>query len=97
MLKINISELIHHDIMISELQKKARLHRPAAGPGAGIEWERMLSPLLIESDTCGTRSSTIIRIYRDETLEVSEQTYDHPGRNDIFSTAYFSLPPYTIS
>jgi len=34
--------------------------------GVGMEWERILSPLFIESDIYGTRSSSVIRMGKEE-------------------------------
>jgi hypothetical protein len=33
-----------------------------------------------------------MRILADDTIQVSERTYDHPGRNQKFSTVHFTLP-----
>ncbi len=43
--------------------------------GVGIEWERILSPLFIESEIYGTRSSSVIRIKKDGTIHFSERTF----------------------
>ena len=48
--------------------------------GVGIEWERRLSPLFIESDIYGTRSSSFVTIDRSGKLEFYERTY--PGKSD---------------
>lgn len=44
--------------------------------GVGLEWERILSPLYIQSDTYGTRSSTVMLMDKNGTLEIAERTYD---------------------
>ncbi len=44
--------------------------------GVGLEWERMLSPLFIQSDTYGTRSSTAMLMDQNGTIEITERTYD---------------------
>jgi len=46
--------------------------------GVGLETERMLSPLFIESDTYGTRSSTVLLVARDGTVTFAEKTF-HSG------------------
>lgn len=44
--------------------------------GVGIERERLLSPLFIESPTYGTRSSTVILVDRMNRVTFCEQTFD---------------------
>jgi len=46
--------------------------------GIGPEWERFLSPLFIEGDYYGTRSTTAILVTRDGTMTFCEQGYDMP-------------------
>ena len=48
--------------------------------GVGLEWERILSPLFIESEIYGTRSSSLVTIDRSGRLEFHERTY-HPERD----------------
>lgn len=43
--------------------------------GVDLEWERLLSPLFIESPNYGTRSSTILRIDRQGGIEVTEKPW----------------------
>ena len=43
--------------------------------GIGLEWERILSPLFIESDTYGTRSSTAMQIDWKGNMKITERTY----------------------
>ena len=45
--------------------------------GVGLETERMLSPIFIESNGYGTRSSTVLLIGRDGTVTFAEKTFDH--------------------
>ncbi|WDP89706.1 MAG: NRDE family protein [Desulfobacter sp.] len=49
--------------------------------GVGLEWERILSPLFIESDTYGTRSSTLMRIAAAGKIEILERTWADAGSN----------------
>ena len=59
--------------------------------GVGREKERMLSPLFIESDVYGTRSSTVLLIRRDGRITFAERTYQRgtAGATRRFS---FALP-----
>ncbi|WP_078411594.1 NRDE family protein [Priestia abyssalis] len=41
--------------------------------GVGKEWEKLLSPLFIQSDTYGTRSSTVLTINRDRDVIFTEK------------------------
>lgn len=43
--------------------------------GVGLDTERMLSPLFIDSDTYGTRSSTVLLIGRDGQVTFAEKTF----------------------
>ncbi len=47
--------------------------------GVGLEWERMLSPIFIESDIYGTRASTIITIDGNCNIDVVEKTFTRTG------------------
>ena len=44
--------------------------------GIGLAGERLLSPMFIESDKYGTRSSTVLLIGRDNRITFAERTYD---------------------
>ena len=48
--------------------------------GVGIEWERILSPLFIESPAYGTRSSTVLLIDRDGVVTFVERVFN--GRTE---------------
>ncbi|MGI6659097.1 MAG: NRDE family protein [Dethiobacteraceae bacterium] len=43
--------------------------------GVGLTWERILSPIFVESETYGTRCSTILTIDKAGTVEFLERTY----------------------
>lgn len=43
--------------------------------GVGLEWERILSPVFITSETYGTRSSTVLTIDLAGTVRFTERTY----------------------
>lgn len=44
--------------------------------GVGIEWERILSPLFIESPVYGTRSSTVLRVDRNGVATFVERVFN---------------------
>ena len=46
--------------------------------GIGPERERFLSPLFIAGDSYGTRSTTVIMVYRDGEVTFAEQGHDTP-------------------
>jgi uncharacterized protein with NRDE domain len=41
--------------------------------GVGLDWERRLSPALIRGDRYGTRSSAVLRIFADGSMQYSER------------------------
>jgi len=45
--------------------------------GVGLEWERVLSPVFIESPVYGTRSSTVLLIDRNDRVTLMERAYNH--------------------
>lgn len=44
--------------------------------GIGLEWERILSPIFVETDGYGTRSSTIILVRRDGSTTFIERVFN---------------------
>lgn len=56
-------------------------HRPAdkflPDTGVGLEWERLLSPMYIDSPEYGTRSSAVVTINQENRVEFYEKTYVH--------------------
>jgi uncharacterized protein with NRDE domain len=44
--------------------------------GIGLEWERILSPIFIQSPTYGTRSSTILLLDRCGGITLAERSFD---------------------
>lgn len=58
--------------------------------GIGLEWERILSPMFIESENYGTRSSTVLLIDKTGNVEVTERTYES-GNSAIFTERSFSF------
>ena len=47
--------------------------------GVGLEWERVLSPLFIQSPVYGTRSSTVLLVDRRGRAIFSERVFDERG------------------
>jgi len=45
--------------------------------GVGREWEKMLAPIFITSDTYGTRSSAILMVRDNGSITFSERTFSH--------------------
>ncbi len=43
--------------------------------GVGLQWERLLSPIFISSETYGTRSSSVIRISHDKEITFVERSF----------------------
>lgn len=57
--------------------------------GIGLEWERLLSPIFIESAIYGTRSSTILMIGKNRRIRFVEKVFD--GRKDPWIESRFSF------
>ncbi|HYK72038.1 MAG TPA: NRDE family protein [Pseudoneobacillus sp.] len=49
--------------------------------GVSIEWERILSPIFIQSDGYGTRSSTVL-LATDKEIFYKERVYNENGKSD---------------
>lgn len=71
------SESVDPEALFSLLQDRT-LASDEELPNTGIdrEWERMLSPIFINTQTYGTRSSTVLLIDRDGKATFAERTYD---------------------
>ncbi len=62
--------------------------------GIGLEWERLLSPLFIQSPTYGTRCSTVMRILQNGSIHVTERTFainPTTGCQDQFQDRAFTI------
>jgi uncharacterized protein with NRDE domain len=57
--------------------------------GVGLEWERVLSPLFIESPAYGTRSSTVLVIDRKGRVIFVERVFN--GDSDLWMTSRFDF------
>ncbi len=54
--------------------------------GVGMEWERILGPVFVQSDTYGTRSSTVLLVSRENHVTLVERTFDgrpHSHHRDV--------------
>jgi uncharacterized protein with NRDE domain len=47
--------------------------------GIGLDWERILSPIFVNSQTYGTRSSTVVMIDKNSMLTFAERSFDENG------------------
>ncbi len=56
--------------------------------GMPLEWERLLSPLFIQSETYGTRSSIVMHMDQKKNIEVVERTYS-PEDKRVFKDRLF--------
>jgi len=57
--------------------------------GVGLEWERVLSPLFIESPSYGTRCSTVVLIDRDGMVTFVERVFN--GGSEPWLTSRFDF------
>jgi uncharacterized protein with NRDE domain len=57
--------------------------------GIGLEWERLLSTVFIESPVYGTRSSTILLIGKNRRVRFVEKVFD--GKKEPWITSRFSF------
>lgn len=76
--------------MLTDRKKPADNQLPDTG--VGLEWERVLSPLFIESPFYGTRSSTVMLADQNGEIKVVERTYD-PENFKNHTDRSFSLDP----
>lgn len=65
--------------------------------GIGIEWERLLSPLFIQSPTYGTRCTTILRIFGDNRIQVTERSWLPPDQPAAANPAGFQDRTISLS
>jgi len=57
--------------------------------GIGLEWERLLSSIFIESPIYGTRSSTVVLIGKNKRVRLVEKVFD--GQKEPWITSRFSF------
>lgn len=64
-------------------------------PDTGVdkEWEKVLSPMFIKSETYGTRSSAVLLIKKDGNILISERTFDvqSPDQKMTQKTRHFEF------
>ncbi|MCK4768233.1 MAG: NRDE family protein [Desulfobacula sp.] len=90
-LKKIISDVITSESLFSILADQSVPEDPLLpDTGVGLEWERILSPLFIQGDIYGTRSSTVMLMDKDGHIEITERTYD-PENNLNYSDGHFSI------
>lgn len=63
--------------------------------GVGLEWERILSPLFIQSPTYGTRSSLVMAMDFQGRVHLTERTYFQEGPIP-HEDRHFSLGPFPL-
>ncbi|MCP3875066.1 MAG: NRDE family protein [Desulfobacteraceae bacterium] len=56
--------------------------------GVGLEWERILSPLFIQSDIYGTRSSTVMLVDHGGNIDITERTYSPKDKTDYIDNNF---------
>jgi len=77
-------EIFH---ILADTSRPEDRHLPDTG--IGLEWERLLSPIFIQSEIYGTRSSTIIFVDRENNVTFIERTFiSGPGK---YKTAEFKF------
>ncbi len=67
-------------VLFSMLGDRSRPHdSDLPDTGVGLEWERILSSIFVESQGYGTRSSTLVIVSSSQNAAVTERTYDDTG------------------
>lgn len=61
--------------------------------GIGLEWERILGPLFINSEIYGTRCSTIVSIDRDGQFSLTERRFGIGGNQDLLGESSYDFYP----
>lgn len=64
--------------------------------GVGLDWERCLAPIRIQTEGYGTRVSTALLIRRDGTVEVTERTWTPDGASDSRSVRFTAEAPLHV-
>lgn len=76
----------NNETMVDQLMASLQNTDPAPdeilpNTGVSLEWERILSPMFIKSESYGTRSSTVL-LMTDEEVYYNERVYSKEGIND---------------
>jgi uncharacterized protein with NRDE domain len=74
--------------MLSDTWKPSDCELPDTG--VGIEWERLLAPVFVQSPHYGTRSSSVILWENSGTIQFSERTFDSGKPHETRSFTYSS-------
>lgn len=61
--------------------------------GVGLDWERTLSPLFIQSPDYGTRSTTLVMVHESGRIEFAEVTHPQGRMGDPSESRRFVLNP----
>jgi uncharacterized protein with NRDE domain len=101
--KVNVAKSRLEDIVrdgsIEPEKIFAALHDPVPfadnllpDSGIGLERERMLSPLFIENEVYGTRSSTVVLAGRNGRVTFVERVFDQPSRTQSYNLQLQAIP-----
>lgn len=97
--KSRFESIVQHSIVDPE-QIFAALTDPAPfadallpDTGVGPERERLLSPIFIEDEFYGTRSTTLLLIDRNDHVTFVERVFDHPARTSTTQHYSFRIQP----
>ncbi|MDY0131139.1 MAG: NRDE family protein [Desulforegulaceae bacterium] len=81
--KISQKSFESEDIVESSLEmlKDDKLYKDSELPetGMGIEFERLLSPIFVKSETYGTRSSSVILVDKNQNIRFKERAFLEKG------------------
>lgn len=95
--KRGLSALLNNDLM-DPAWLFSLLAAEAAPPdtdlphtGVGLDWERILSPIFIQSPAYGTRSSSVLLIEHNNNVYFAERTFT-PGRKDWREVSFRHQP-----
>ena len=69
---------------LSEKTLEGRLHRE-------LEWERILSPIFVESPTYGTRTSTLLFITQHNQVNFIEKTFSQENNHPSIKQFNFQI------
>lgn len=61
--------------------------------GIGLEWERILSPIFVDSPTYGTRTSTLLFITQHNQVNFIEKTFDPESDQPLIKQFEFRIEP----
>lgn len=97
--KSRFENIVQHTIVDPE-QIFAALTDPAPfadallpDTGVGPERERLLSPIFIEDDSYGTRSTTVLLIDRNDHVTFIERVFDPPAKSSTTQRHIFRIHP----